>query len=186
MAFSTSAYVRLRARLPPRASRARRSSALLRMASAPTSRAGRAMREKPRRSLRWNVMGAARSMKHAASVRHPASAHTAGAEQEQERQDRREGHPHDQEDLLEGEDRRLLLQLEVEYGRGLELGLGQRAAQPLHAVGDGVEPAPGSGIAGGEVRRQRAPGMLGEAAQERGGHGDAEASPELAREGEQS
>ena len=41
--------------LSPRASSARRSSRLLRMASAPTSRAGSTMSEKPRRSLRWKV-----------------------------------------------------------------------------------------------------------------------------------
>src|SRR6186997_1457017 len=41
--------------LSPRASSARRSSRLLRMASTPTSRAGSTMSEKPSRSLRWKV-----------------------------------------------------------------------------------------------------------------------------------
>src|ERR687897_399817 len=41
--------------LSPSASNARRSKRLLRMASAPTSRAGRTMSEKPSRSLRWKV-----------------------------------------------------------------------------------------------------------------------------------
>src|SRR5712675_423936 len=41
--------------LAPSAPSARRSSALLRIASAPTSSAGRTMREKPKRSLRWKV-----------------------------------------------------------------------------------------------------------------------------------
>src|SRR5919112_2911108 len=41
--------------LCPSRSSARRSSRLLRMASAPTSRAGSTMREKPNRSFRWKV-----------------------------------------------------------------------------------------------------------------------------------
>src|SRR4026208_2524812 len=41
--------------LPPSASSARRSRTLLRMASAPTRRAGSTMSEKPNRSFRWKV-----------------------------------------------------------------------------------------------------------------------------------
>src|SRR5512138_1657135 len=55
MAVSSSAYVRVRAMLWPRAVSARRSSRLLRIASAPTSRAGSTMSENPNSSLRWKV-----------------------------------------------------------------------------------------------------------------------------------
>ena len=81
------------------------------MASAPTSRAGRTMSEKPKRSLRWKVTNqtypppegahgyrkcvARRDRQaEAPSVGRRASTDPAGAEQEQERQRRHEGDAH--------------------------------------------------------------------------------------------
>src|SRR5206468_9247274 len=55
MASSTSAYVRERANRSPSDSSVPRTSALVRIACTPTSRAGMTMREKPKSSLRWRV-----------------------------------------------------------------------------------------------------------------------------------
>src|SRR6266498_2776883 len=103
--------------LSPSASSARRSRALLRMASAPTRRAGSTMREKPNRSLRWKVtpesyadpasppaVGRAAA---ATSVGRRAAAGSPGSEDEQQRECTDEGDSHGQEDLFERDHGRL-------------------------------------------------------------------------------
>src|SRR5947207_10989920 len=97
--------------LSPSACSARRSSTLLRMASAPTRRGGNTIREKPNRSLRWKVtpesyadpasppaVGRAAA---ATSVGRRGAAGTPGSEDEQQRKRADEGDAHGQKDLLE-------------------------------------------------------------------------------------